>query len=105
MSTIQSVRQAQVECVEVWAAAMETGPVWEMENVCVILDTRVICAKAVLMATTERKVQTPAQELVQVRRRRMCQTTVVSEHQEDANIANIPLSVCLLLICSMLLLM
>lgn len=67
-----------MECAEVWAAVMETGPAWEMESVCVIQDTRVICAKAVLMATTERRALMTAQELVQVPQyRQVCQTAYV----------------------------
>lgn len=52
--------------MEVWAAAKGRGLVSEMENVSVILDIRAICARAVLMATTERKAPTTAKEPVQV---------------------------------------
>lgn len=52
--------------MEVLAAVRGRGLAWEMESVSVILDTLAICARTVLMATTERKAPTTVQELVQV---------------------------------------
>lgn len=46
--------------MEVWAAARGKGLASEMENVSVILDTRAVCARAVLMAIIERKAPTTA---------------------------------------------
>lgn len=50
----------------VWAAAKARGLALETENVSVILDTRAVCARAVLMATTERKAPMTAEEPVQL---------------------------------------
>lgn len=50
----------------VWAAAKGRGLAWVMENVSVIPDTRAICARAVLMAISERKAPMTAKEPVQV---------------------------------------
>lgn len=52
--------------MEVLAAVKGRGLAWEMESVSVIPDTPAVCARAVLMATTERKALTTAQEPVQV---------------------------------------
>lgn len=41
--------------MEVWVAVRARALALEMESVCVIPDTRVDCARAVLMATSERK--------------------------------------------------
>lgn len=52
--------------MEVLAAVKGRGLAWEMESVSVIPDTPAVCARAVLMATTERKALTTAQEPVQL---------------------------------------
>lgn len=52
--------------MEAWAAARGRGLALEMESVSVILDTRAICARAVLTATSEKKAPTTAQAPVQV---------------------------------------
>lgn len=52
---MQSVHPVPVVCVEAWAAVRGRGRAWEMESVSVILDIQAICARAVLMATSERK--------------------------------------------------
>lgn len=53
-------------CVEAWAVVRGRGLVWEMESVSVTPDTLVICARTVLMDTSERKVLMTASEPVQV---------------------------------------
>lgn len=66
MYPIQSAPRALVVSAEDWAAARGRGPASETENVCVILDTRVICARAVRTATSERGAPTAAEQPVQV---------------------------------------
>lgn len=52
--SIQSVHQAQAECVEAWVAVRGRGLVWETESVSVTRDTLAICARTALTATSER---------------------------------------------------
>lgn len=63
---LQSAHPAPAVCVEVWAAVRERELAWETESVSVIQDTLGISARAVLMATTERKAPMTAQEPAQV---------------------------------------
>lgn len=53
-------------CAEVWAAAKGRVLALEMESVFVIPGIRAICARAVPMATTEKKAPMTAQEPAQV---------------------------------------
>lgn len=57
---MQSVHPALAVCVEVWAAARVRGLAWEMESVSATPATRAVCARAVPMATSERKAQMTA---------------------------------------------
>lgn len=52
--------------MEAWADARGRVPAWEMESVSVIQDTQATYARAVLMATTERRAPMTAEEHVQV---------------------------------------